>query len=83
MGSSPGKGRSAVARRARGVRFGSELRRRMGRFVAMPESGLATAEYAIVTVAAAGFAGVLIAILKSSKVRQLLTDIITSALTVG
>jgi len=44
------------------------------------DEGMATAEYALVTVAAAAFAGVLIALLKSQAVRKLLSDIITSAL---
>jgi len=44
------------------------------------ESGMATAEYAIATVAAAGFAGVLVVILRSAEVRGLLTGIIRGAL---
>ena len=47
-----------------------------------PEAGLATAEYAIATVAAVGFAGLLIAVLKSDTVRGLLENLITSALSV-
>jgi hypothetical protein len=47
-----------------------------------PEAGLATAEYAIATVAAVGFAGLLIAVLKSDTVRGLLEGIISSALSV-
>ncbi|PFG41896.1 uncharacterized protein DUF4244 [Isoptericola jiangsuensis] len=47
-----------------------------------PESGLATAEYAIATIAAVGFAGLLILVLKSDTVRGLLESIITSALSV-
>lgn len=47
------------------------------------ERGLATAEYAIATIAAAGFAGVLIVVLKSGKVQSLLAKIIESALNVG
>jgi hypothetical protein len=45
-----------------------------------PETGMATAEYAIATVAAAGFAGLLIVILRSGEVRELLLGIIRSAL---
>ncbi|WP_125773049.1 DUF4244 domain-containing protein [Antribacter gilvus] len=48
-----------------------------------PEAGLATAEYAIATIAAAGFAGLLIAILKSGEVRELLLSIVRSALSLG
>ncbi|AEG43186.1 DUF4244 domain-containing protein [Isoptericola variabilis] len=47
-----------------------------------PEAGLATAEYAIATVAAVGFAGLLIAVLRSDTVRGLLEGIISSALSV-
>jgi hypothetical protein len=45
-----------------------------------PERGAATAEYAIATVAAAGFAGLLAVVLKSSPVQSLLTDLISGAL---
>ena len=44
------------------------------------DAGMATAEYAIVTVAAAGFAGLLIVILRSEEVRGLLLGIIRGAL---
>jgi hypothetical protein len=44
------------------------------------ERGMATAEYAIATVAAAGFAGLLVVILRSGEVRDLLMGIIRSAL---
>ena len=44
--------------------------------------GMATAEYAIATVAAAGFAGLLIAILRSDEVRGLLLGIVRGALAV-
>ena len=44
------------------------------------DAGMATAEYAIATVAAAGFAGLLILILRSDEVRGLLTGIVRSAL---
>lgn len=44
------------------------------------ESGMATAEYAIAMIAAAGFAGLLIVILKSGPVRELLTSIVQTAL---
>ena len=47
------------------------------------EAGLATAEYAIATVAAAGFAGLLIVVLKSGEVRELLLGIVRSALSLG
>jgi hypothetical protein len=44
------------------------------------EVGMATAEYAIATVAAAGFAGLLVVILRSAEVRGLLFGIIRGAL---
>jgi hypothetical protein len=47
------------------------------------ERGLATAEYAIVTIAAAGFAGALMAILKGGDVKGMLTSLIQSALSIG
>jgi hypothetical protein len=44
------------------------------------DRGAATAEYAIATVAAAGFAGLLAVVLKSNPVQNLLTDLISGAL---
>jgi len=49
---------------------------------ACDDAGMATAEYAIVTVAAAGFAGLLLVILRSDEVRALLLGIVRSALAV-
>lgn len=46
------------------------------------DAGMATAEYAIVTVAAAGFAGLLLVILRSDEVRALLLGIVRSALAI-
>ena len=45
-----------------------------------PEEGATTVEYAIGTIAAAGFAGLLIVILKSDSVRAALESIIQEAL---
>ena len=45
------------------------------------ERGAATAEYAIATMAAVGFAGLLVVIMRSDEVRQILTDLVRSALT--
>ncbi len=50
---------------------------------AWDDRGMATVEYAIATVAAAGFAGLLLVILRSDEVRGMLLDIIRSALAVG
>ena len=44
------------------------------------DQGMATVEYALVTVAAAGFAGLLIVLLKSTEVRGLLMGILERAL---
>ena len=44
------------------------------------EAGSATAEYAIATIAAVGFAGLLVVILRSDAVRGMLTDLIQHAL---
>jgi len=45
------------------------------------ETGAATAEYAIATMAAVGFAGLLVVIMRSDEVRQILFDQVKSALT--
>lgn len=45
------------------------------------DDGAATAEYAIATMAAVGFAGLLVIIMRSDEVRQILFDLIKSALT--
>ena len=53
--------------------------RRLGR----EEDGAATAEFAVVTMAAVGFAGLLVVILRSDEVREILTDLVRTALSVG
>ena len=55
---------------------------RIRTLMAEPEEGAATAEYAVVLVAATGFAAV-VAILKSDAIKTLLTNIIKQALKVG
>lgn len=47
------------------------------------EGGSATAEYVVATMAAVGFAGLLVVILKGDEVRSILTDLVHRALTVG
>jgi len=47
------------------------------------EKGSATAEYAIATMAAVGFAGLLVVIMRSDEVKQILYDLVMKALTVG
>ncbi|RSX55160.1 hypothetical protein D2E26_1214 [Bifidobacterium dolichotidis] len=48
-----------------------------------PERGAATAEYAVVLVAATGFAALLVALLKSGTVQSLLEGIVQRALSIG
>ena len=45
------------------------------------DTGAPTAEYAIATMAAVGFAGLLVVIMQSDEVRQISTDLVRSALT--
>jgi len=47
------------------------------------EQGMTTAEYAVGTVAACGFAGVLFKLLTSDSVVRMLKDIVESALTIA
>ncbi|MEY4981400.1 MAG: hypothetical protein RL174_738 [Actinomycetota bacterium] len=47
----------------------------------MDETGAATAEYAIATMAAVGFAGLLVVIMRSEEVKAILFDLVKSALT--
>jgi Flp pilus assembly pilin Flp len=44
------------------------------------DDGAATAEYAITTMAAVAFAGLLVAIMRSDEVRGILTDLVRRAL---
>lgn len=46
------------------------------------DTGAATAEYAIATMAAVAFAGMLVVIMRSDEVRGILTDLVRRALTV-
>jgi len=50
---------------------------------ARDDEGAATAEYAITIMAAVGFAGLLVVILRSGEVQAILTDLVTRALTVA
>ncbi|MEL5992379.1 DUF4244 domain-containing protein [Microbacterium phosphatis] len=47
------------------------------------ETGASTAEYAIVTMAAVAFAGVLVVIMRSGEVKGILTDLVRRALSVA
>lgn len=53
---------------------------RWRRLRALGEAGMTTAEYAVGTLAAVAFAGLLIAVIKSGPVKSALSGIITSAL---
>ncbi|MFB8368290.1 DUF4244 domain-containing protein [Pseudarthrobacter sp. NPDC055928] len=63
----PGAGRGRGYRRGRMRHLGSD-------------AGMATAEYAIATLAAVGFAGLLVFILRSDEVRGFLLNLIRTAL---
>jgi hypothetical protein len=54
--------------------------RTLVRRIAHADAGSATAEYAIATLAAVGFAGLLVVILRSDAVRSMLTNLIQHAL---
>jgi Flp pilus assembly pilin Flp len=61
-------------------------RRRAERLYAVhrpDDDGAATAEYAIATMAAVAFAGLLVVIMRSDEVRGILTDLVRRALTVA
>lgn len=47
------------------------------------DAGAATAEYAVATMAAVAFAGLLVVIMRSDEVRGILTDLVRRALTVA
>jgi Flp pilus assembly pilin Flp len=61
-----------------GRRFGRRLRRRFA-----DDRGAATAEYAITILAAVGFAGLLVALLKGDEVKSILSDLVHRALSGG
>lgn len=67
-------------------RLGRARQRRAGQRRALildREAGMATAEYAIATLAAVAFAALLVAVLGSGEVRSLLMGLIRNALTLG
>jgi len=59
------------------------ITRILARRMTSGDEGSATAEYAIATMAAVGFAGLLVVILRSGEVRGMLMDIIRNALSIG
>lgn len=72
------------ARRGRARTVARVVRARVvrGRVVAGSDAGMATAEYAIATVAAVGFAGLLMVVLRSGEVQGLLLGLVRGALSV-
>jgi len=56
------------------------LKARWARLTDAAEAGMATAEYAVATLAAVGFAGLLFKVVTSSRVQTALTGIIEKAL---
>ncbi|MBW3089927.1 DUF4244 domain-containing protein [Bifidobacterium miconisargentati] len=56
---------------------------RIRTLTAEPEEGAATAEYAVVLIAATGFAALLVTILKSDAIKTLLLNIVKKALNIG
>ncbi|WP_018157194.1 DUF4244 domain-containing protein [Demetria terragena] len=61
----------------------TRLAGRWQRLRALGDAGMTTAEYAVGTLAAVAFAGLLIAVIKSGAVKSALSGIITSALSVA
>jgi Protein of unknown function (DUF4244) len=58
--------------------------RRAGRELAdRREAGMTTAEYAVGTLAACAFAAVLLAVVRSGGISSLVTEVVTTALSVG
>ncbi|GAA4754402.1 hypothetical protein GCM10025783_29310 [Amnibacterium soli] len=51
-----------------------------GRLAELDDEGAVTAEYAIATIAAVGFAALLVVVLRSDEVRGLLLNLVTRAL---
>jgi Flp pilus assembly pilin Flp len=59
----------------------AQTRRQKCKSTLQDDSGAATAEYAIATMAAVGFAGLLVVIMRSEEVKEILFDLVRSALT--
>jgi hypothetical protein len=55
----------------------------MNKVTWLDDRGASTAEYAIITLAAVGFAGMLLAILRSEEVKGMLLELVRSALSVS
>jgi Flp pilus assembly pilin Flp len=74
--------RRRFARRIRMRRPLPSLTRHRAATLFADETGAATAEYAIATMAAVAFAGMLVMIMRSDEVRGILEDLVRRALTV-
>jgi hypothetical protein len=90
MTSTQGLGRSVLGRSqvrwqvGRPLSGPARIRRVPGRRAGnVRDAGMATAEYAIATLAACGFAGLLLVLMRSNEVRDLLLGIVRRALSVG
>ncbi len=59
------------------------LNRRRAIALFADEEGAATAEYAVTTMAAVAFAGLLVVIMRSDEVRGILTDLVRRALSIS
>ena len=55
----------------------------MNKVIWLDDRGASTAEYAIIPLAAVGFAGILLAILRSEEVKGMLLELVRSALSVS
>ncbi|MBF0687046.1 MAG: DUF4244 domain-containing protein [Cellulomonas sp.] len=74
------RSRVANATRQAAQRVTSVAGRLRGSRGHLDDAGMATAEYAIATLAAVGFAGVLVVVLKGNEVKGLLSGIVRQAL---
>ncbi|BDZ45765.1 DUF4244 domain-containing protein [Naasia aerilata] len=77
---------AALSRGCRLLRFRRSLAPdpdALGPGASHPDEGSVTAEYAVATMAAVGFAGLLVVILRSDEVRSILTDLVRHALAFG
>jgi hypothetical protein len=76
----PGRSVRPTGSRARGTGSSTGLPRQDR---SVGSWGMATAEYAIATLAACGFAGLLLTVLRSGEVREMLEALVHRALSVG
>ncbi len=79
LGTTPAAGETTTRSQA----FARRLGLRAAGDCTAHDRGAATAEYAIATMAAVGFASLLVVIMQSDEVRGILTDLVRTALTVG